>query len=58
MRARPMGEAPGLGLRFRQAVDAMVDRMRANPLQFPIILKNVRRALCGAPLIAAFRHRR
>ncbi|MGA2207584.1 MAG: type II toxin-antitoxin system RelE/ParE family toxin [Terracidiphilus sp.] len=38
-------EAPGLGRRFRAAVDAMVERMNANPRQFPVIYKNVRRAL-------------
>lgn len=39
------GKAPGLGRGSRQAVDAVADRMSANPLQFPVILKNVRRAL-------------
>jgi plasmid stabilization system protein ParE len=38
-------EAPGLGQRFRQAVDAAIDRMSANPQQFPVIHRNVRRAL-------------
>jgi plasmid stabilization system protein ParE len=38
------GEA-GLGRRFREAVDAVTERMSANPLQFPVIQKNVRRAL-------------
>jgi plasmid stabilization system protein ParE len=38
-------EAPGLGRPFRQAVDAMVERMSASPRQFPVIYKNVRRAL-------------
>jgi plasmid stabilization system protein ParE len=38
-------EAPGLGRRFRAAVDAEVERMRANPRQFPAIHKNIRRAL-------------
>jgi plasmid stabilization system protein ParE len=38
-------EAPGLGRRFRQAVDAAIERMSANPRQFPAIYKNVRRAL-------------
>jgi toxin ParE1/3/4 len=39
------GEAAGLGRRFRQAVDAMVERMSDNPRQFPTVFKNVRRAL-------------
>jgi plasmid stabilization system protein ParE len=38
-------EAPGLGRRFRAALDALVKRMSANPRQFPIVFKNVRRAL-------------
>jgi hypothetical protein len=37
-------EASGLG-RFRAAVDALVERMSVNPQQFPIVFKNVRRAL-------------
>ena len=39
------GEAPGLGRRFRQAIDALTQRMSASPLQFPLVYKNVRRAL-------------
>jgi len=39
------GEAPGLGDRFLQAVDAVAERLSANPLQFPVVYKNVRRAL-------------
>jgi plasmid stabilization system protein ParE len=39
------GEATGLGRRFRQAVDALIERMTDNPRQFPVVLKNVRRAL-------------
>jgi plasmid stabilization system protein ParE len=39
------GEAPGLGRRFREAVDAMAERMSANALQFPVVYRNVRRAL-------------
>ena len=39
------GEAPGLGRRFREAIDAVVERMSANPLQFPIVFKTVRRAI-------------
>jgi len=38
-------EVPGLGRRFRAAIDSLVERMSANPRQFPIALKNVRRAL-------------
>jgi plasmid stabilization system protein ParE len=39
------GEARGLGRRFREGVDAVAERMSANPLQFPVVYKNVRRAL-------------
>jgi toxin ParE1/3/4 len=39
------GEARGTGRRFRQAVDGLVERMMANPRQFPLVFKNVRRAL-------------
>ena len=39
------GEATGLGRRFRQAVDALMERISDNPRQFPIVFKNVRRAL-------------
>jgi len=38
-------EAPGLGRRFRTAVDAAVERMSTNPSQFPVVYKSVRRAL-------------
>lgn len=38
-------EATGLGRRFRSAIGAVVERMSANPRQFPIMFKNVRRAL-------------
>jgi hypothetical protein len=38
------GEASGLGRRFRQGIDVLVERMGANPRQFPIVFKNVRRA--------------
>jgi plasmid stabilization system protein ParE len=37
-------EAPGLGRRFRAAVDAVIDRISANPLQFPLVYKSIRRA--------------
>lgn len=39
------GEATGLGRRFRQAIDALIDRMIDNPRRFPIVFKNIRRAL-------------
>jgi len=39
------GEASGLGGRFRQAVDTLVGRMSADPRQFPVVFRNVRRAL-------------
>jgi toxin ParE1/3/4 len=39
------GEAAGLGRRFRQAIGGLIERMIDNPRQFPIVLKNVRRAL-------------
>jgi plasmid stabilization system protein ParE len=38
-------EVPGLGRRFRAAVDAVVQRMSANPQQFPVVYKSIRRAL-------------
>jgi plasmid stabilization system protein ParE len=38
-------EAPGLGPRFREAVEGLTKRMGANPLQFPVVFKNIRRAL-------------
>jgi plasmid stabilization system protein ParE len=38
-------EVHGLGRRFRVAVEAVIERMSANPRQFPVIYKNVRRAL-------------
>jgi plasmid stabilization system protein ParE len=38
-------EATGLGRRFRQASDALVERMSSNPRQSPVVYKNVRRAL-------------
>jgi hypothetical protein len=30
-------EAPGLGRRFRAAVDGVIRRMSANPRQFPVV---------------------
>jgi plasmid stabilization system protein ParE len=38
-------EVPGLGRRFRAAVGAVIERMRANPRQFPVVHKGIRRAL-------------
>ena len=38
-------EAPGLGRRFRAAVDAAVERMSANPQQFPVVYRSIHRAL-------------
>lgn len=38
-------EVPGLGRRFHAAVDSVIEHMSANPQQFPVIYKNVRRAL-------------
>ncbi len=38
-------EAPGLGRRFRMAVDAVIERMSANPRQFHVVYKSIRRAL-------------
>ena len=38
-------EAPGMGRRFRTAVDFVIQRMSANPRQFPVVYKSIRRAL-------------
>ena len=38
-------ERQGLGREFRAKIDAAVERMCANPEQFPVVFKNVRRAL-------------
>ncbi len=38
-------EAPGLGRRFRSAVDAAMERISDNPQQFPLVYKSIRRAL-------------
>jgi plasmid stabilization system protein ParE len=47
--------AAGLGRRFRQAVDLLAQRMSANPLQFPVVFRNVRRALLrGFPYMLFF----
>jgi plasmid stabilization system protein ParE len=37
-------EAPGLGARFRAELDRQVERIRANPWQFPLMQADVRRA--------------
>ena len=39
------GEAAGLGRRFRDAIDALARRLSYNPREFPIVFKNVHRAL-------------
>ncbi len=39
------GKAAGLGRRFRQAIDALVERISDNPRQFPTVFRNVRRGL-------------
>jgi plasmid stabilization system protein ParE len=38
-------EVPGLGRRFRAAVDAVVQSMSLNSRQFPVVYKSIRRAL-------------
>jgi len=38
-------QVPGLGSQFLIAVDAVVNEIRRHPLQYPIVYKNVRRAL-------------
>ncbi|HVT97561.1 MAG TPA: type II toxin-antitoxin system RelE/ParE family toxin [Acidobacteriaceae bacterium] len=38
-------KVPGLGRRFRAAVDDLIQRIMANPHQFPVIDKNIHRAL-------------
>ena len=51
-------EAPGLGLRFRAAVDNAVQRISSHPRQFPIVYKTVRRALVKSfPLRPDVHHR-
>ena len=34
-----------MGRNFRAAVDAVIQRMSANPWQFPVVYKSIRRAL-------------
>jgi len=38
-------EVLGLGPRFRAAVDAAIERISVNPKQFPVVHRNIRRAL-------------
>jgi len=38
-------KAPGLGAKFLAAIDTLVSRIVANSRQFPVVHKNVRRAL-------------
>jgi len=38
-------EVPGLGSRFRTQIEATVERMSTNPQQFPVVHKDIRRAL-------------
>ena len=40
-----VNEVSGLGRHFRTAVGNVVQRMSANPQQFPIVYKSIRRAL-------------
>jgi len=47
-------ESPGLGRRFRAAVDAVVERMGDNPRQFPVVHKNFRALLRRFPYALMF----
>lgn len=38
-------EAAGLGVRFRSELDDVVERIASNPRQFPVVYKDLRRAL-------------
>lgn len=38
-------KSAGLGRSFITAIDAVIERISANPEQFPVMYKNVRRAL-------------
>ncbi len=38
-------KVPGLGPRFRAAVDDLIERIVANPPLFPVVHKNIHRAL-------------
>jgi plasmid stabilization system protein ParE len=49
------GEASGLGRRFRQAIDVLAERLSAKPRRFPVVFRNVRRALYAPfPLLVIF----
>ena len=37
-------EAPELGIRFHHEVDSVVRRIASNPLQFPVVYNDLRRA--------------
>ena len=39
------GEGAGLGRHFREAIDALAERLSINPRQFPVVFQDVRRAL-------------
>jgi len=41
-------EVAGLGRRFRQAIDALIERMSGNPRQFPVVFKMSAVPFCGA----------
>jgi len=47
-------ESGGLGIAFRAELDHVVQRLAANPLQFPIVLADIRRALLRRFLYALF----
>ncbi len=51
-----MNRIPRLGRRFIQTTDALIGRMSGNPWQFPVLLKNVRRALLRRFPYALFFH--
>ena len=40
-------ERPAIALAFIQSLDVIIDRIRENPLQFPVVRGEVRRALLG-----------
>jgi ferredoxin len=51
-------EVTGLGRRFRQATDAVIDCMIDNPRQLPLVFKNVRGACVPVcPVSAIFARR-
>jgi hypothetical protein len=41
-------ERPGLGIEFLQDLNVLLERVEANPFQFPIVHKETRRAGCSA----------